>query len=57
MKWTSLRTRDDLRRLRLSRWHVWFAWYPIDVGKYTIWLQRVNRRRYDGYSWEYRLYN
>lgn len=27
----------------LTNWHEWFAWYPVRVGEYVYWLERVQR--------------
>jgi hypothetical protein len=33
------------RRLRLTDWHRWFAWYPVRVGPRDCrWLEAVERR-------------
>lgn len=30
---------------RLSRWHRWFAWHPVEVGPHDCrWLEYVERR-------------
>lgn len=26
-------------------WHWWFAWYPVKVSGYVVWLEYVNRKR------------
>lgn len=47
---------------RIGRWHSWFAWYPVRVGKHDCrWLERVERKgtvefSYDGLytNWQYR---
>jgi len=29
------------RMMRLSQWHVWFAWYPVlTFNKGWVWLER-----------------
>ena len=38
-------------------WHRWFAWYPVEVGDSTVWLEFVERKGtwcYDGLEWAYR---
>ncbi len=42
-------------------WHWWFAWYPIEIDGYIVWLQIVLRaqdqswvHRYN-YRWCYRF--
>jgi hypothetical protein len=25
-------------------WHVWFAWKPVKIGTYWVWLERVYRK-------------
>ena len=42
-------------------WHMWFAWYPVEViSGYTVWLEYVWRRKkvivkadYEPEEWEY----
>ena len=40
-------------------WNRWFAWHPVFVGPYVVWLETVERyqisRPYDTDYWEYRL--
>jgi hypothetical protein len=31
-------------------WHHWFAWRPVFVGDYIVWLESVNRKYVVG-SW------
>lgn len=36
------------------RWRRWFAWYPVTVGRYRVWLEWIERKRewhgaHDGY--------
>jgi hypothetical protein len=26
-------------------WHPYFAWHPVDVGDYVVWLEWVERRK------------
>lgn len=33
-------------------WHSWFAWYPVRIGKYTVWLETVERR-WINENWNY----
>lgn len=34
-------------------WNRWFAWHPVVVNCYLVWLEIVDRR-YAGYgAWEY----
>jgi hypothetical protein len=36
---------DPLVRIhRLTRWHRWFAWRPVQVDGRWVWLRRVRRR-------------
>lgn len=45
---------------RNTKWHDWFAWYPVRIEDRTAWLQTV-RRRWSfipgmmGHATEYRL--
>lgn len=53
MKWVSTETKES-KFIRLSDWHVWFAWFPVTVkttvkkdGKtyrVKVWLDKVERR-------------
>lgn len=27
-----------------TQWHHWFAWYPVRVGPFIVWLAFVERR-------------
>ncbi len=64
MKWKvrKLGTKDRA----LHQWHLWFAWYPVDVptkgknsGQTRVWLEPVCRKGYwfnspyNRWSWEY----
>ncbi len=51
-----------VKEKRLSNWHRWFAWYPINIEigekECIFWLQYVQRRSLGwnlGYMWEYKL--
>lgn len=33
-------------------WSDWFAWYPIKIAGYYVWLEVVRRRKY-GSQWRY----
>jgi hypothetical protein len=55
MKWKAKEPKD------LSLWHRWFAWHPVKVGTFWIWLETIERRgnmQYDfadsWFQWEYR---
>jgi hypothetical protein len=28
----------------LSRWHIWFAWYPVTINDKWVWGRKVCRR-------------
>ena len=28
-------------------WHLWFAWHPVTIGKKKVWLELVERIRFD----------
>lgn len=46
--------RWDMRKRQV--WHRWFAWYPVEVDNYIVWLQYAERRYdYWGRFSEYRL--
>lgn len=32
------------RKDHLTKWHKWFAWYPVKIGKYCYWLEFVERK-------------
>jgi hypothetical protein len=42
-----------------EKWHLWFAWRPVQINDGTwVWLERVYRKYtmyYDGYDPEYIL--
>ena len=36
---------DESRRKRLSEWHSWFAWHPVQINDAKkIWFQWIERR-------------
>lgn len=37
--------RFEIRKERLTKWHYWFAWWPVEThdGRY-VWLEGVARR-------------
>ena len=44
-------------------WHKWFAWYPVTIGYYRVWLEPVLRKgricrgiRSNSWSWDYKRY-
>jgi hypothetical protein len=46
------------KRKDITKWHSWFAWKPIDVNGYTVWLEMVQRKGrpvFDDYVFEYKL--
>jgi hypothetical protein len=54
MKW---RNRSHAKWRAKFWWHRWFAWRPVNVGRFCVWLAPVERRRvcaYDDFAWEYR---
>jgi len=59
MKWDCGETRQE-RVARLTDWHPWFAWRPIQVASHDCrWLEVIERKgsyhRYFGIVlWEYR---
>jgi hypothetical protein len=66
MKWRV--RKEGARERALHQWHLWFAWYPVDVptkgktsGQTRVWLETVcrtgfyfNSREYNSWSWEYK---
>jgi hypothetical protein len=36
---------------RLTGWYRWFAWYPVEVNGYIVWLEYVERLWYTNW-WE-----
>ena len=41
-----------------GQWHMWFAWCPVRVGGYIVWLEYVQRKGHRGrfsdyWEWEY----
>lgn len=55
MKWVS---RQYLWGQKVTKWHDWFAWYPVSVENNKVaWLETVQRKaRFDDYGalWDYR---
>ncbi len=65
-----MRIRYPLKQARiekLSIWHRWFAWYPVQIPeeKCWVWLETIQRRLYytsrevgfqtfSGYDWKYK---
>lgn len=41
----SLRRMMARRRLR-KKWHRWFAWHPVRIGRDVVWLEWTLRREY-----------
>ena len=46
---------------RTTQWHPWYAWHPVRIGKYKVWLAWVLRKAreasfdgYGGFIWEYK---
>ena len=50
MKWhiTTKSEKFELRVEKLSKWHYWFAWFPVCIehegNTYRIWLETVGRK-------------
>ena len=60
-RWELRETKRLEQYARRLEWHVWFAWYPVRVGKGDCrWLERVERRQlpqhflFESAVWEYR---
>lgn len=46
MRWRAFQVTDK------TKWHAWFAWYPVKIGKTRVWLERVQRMiEYDREGW------
>lgn len=52
MFWKTKEPWKPKRDTKKESWHVWFAWFPVDCGIHTVWLERV-ARRYDYYKMKY----
>ena len=58
MRWSG--ETEEQRELRESKWHKWFAGFPVQMPEGTwVWLEHVERRQYrfpcaSGYPWVYR---
>lgn len=53
MKWSG-ETKEQ-RVLRDSKWHKWFAWFPLQMSGGTwVWLEHVERRQKYRGPWVYR---
>lgn len=35
---------DEKPPLDRTKTHCWFAWYPVRIGPYLVWLQLVMRK-------------
>ena len=42
MRWAS--ESWETRKRRLTDWHPWFAWRPVQAGEHKAWLEWVERR-------------
>lgn len=43
--------------LDTTKWHKWWAWYPVKAGEYWVWLETVEQKQvfwWDGWDWYYR---
>lgn len=53
MKWNH----KTLRKWeQMSKWHKWFAWYPLSDGNIIWWLENVKRRNISGW-YEYKNFS
>lgn len=51
MRWTP----NWVERMRKEEVrHTWFAWFPVSCGFTRVWLETVNRQKYEG-EWSYSL--
>jgi hypothetical protein len=37
------------RKIEVSAWHKWFAWYPVKIHGKRTWLKTVYRRKINTY--------
>ena len=51
MKWRTLTDRSGWQ----WTWHSYFAWFPVEIGKHWVWLERVERKVQfgDDHGWVY----
>lgn len=45
--------RKPLEYKVLKDWHRWFAWYPVEIGLKTIWLEHVERKIEQSVLWDW----
>lgn len=56
MKWKCHSPRVRFRAKQY--WHLWFAWYPVRLGKRQMaWLEAVERKGTVTYSWQETLWS
>jgi len=39
------RLTDKITKHNHDKWHVWFAWYPVESDEGMIWLEKIWRKR------------
>ena len=63
MRWKIKRDTFFERRDARERWHQWFAWYPVRIGRHMVWLDLIRRKGKwycsddGGWNWEYQTIN
>ena len=50
MKWRSETLQQ--RKVRIKKWHSWFAWHPVRIGKtdHVVWFETVFRKMDENYD-------
>ena len=56
MRWKSKSANaNDNAFFHPGPWRRWFAWYPVRIGEYKVWLQQIIRRKkafsFDDYTY------
>ena len=51
-----IRVRDSRHPATWDLFRPWFAWRPVLVGEYWVWLQTIERRDWNGEGNTYRDY-
>jgi len=56
-----LAEREDMKiyvkPFEYNKWQTWFAWHPVSIGDYIVWLEPIERMGeydMDGVCWNYR---
>ena len=40
----------------VSKWHLWFAWYPVVIGGQYVWMETIERRLGETFCGDYIKY-